>query len=331
MIKKFALISPLFIFCLSSFDFDTSQLLDRFEFNKAFYGPFDGSEEEMEMDFNYRYNGIMHFKKVYEIAEYRYNGMSYARSYTDYHDLEPKDRIYGSITFYPGLFNNFNNFDITFRIITDETYEVLYNTSLTVYKKTPMIMEPFLDGKTIYTSVNNIFCIPRGETKNEIFNFSKIDDSFPNKEYYELDISNQIITYDCSKTFTYKNAYLCFYDSMNIFNGFRKDSSGLVKFPLSITQNGKTLSFAFSGEQYVNPHTLIMNTKKTKNATVKTSRVYLPVGKKDELEGQIFFIRILEAGVNKSTIEYNLTYYSTNNLFGYCHNSDYCVKGGNAN
>ena len=189
-------------------------------------------------------------------------------------------------------------------------------------------MNPTTDDEKIYQTKDTIFCLTNGKTYHETFDFSLNYDVFANEEYYQLDISNQSFNYSCVKPFVYKTAELLYQDVNDIFPYLSKDRRGYIHISLKLTQTNNRLQFSFNDLFWVNPHTLQISESK-RLGFIRTNKVYLPLGKKDILEGSTFKIKVSEAGVNSSSIEYELTYYSSNNLFGYCENSDYCIKGGN--
>ena len=329
-VKSLLLISPILILFVSS----SSKAIippsgPLLLFDNRYYGAFDGSEGEQTFVVSYTYNGNKDVEKVYEILEGRCNGERVTLSYTDYHSVTKGGLYTANLTFYPNAFNEYNTIDMFFAVISDKTASYLYSNSFILNKKTPMTIKPYIDDEVIYTSKKTIFSLTDSDQHSETFDFGFTADVFPNKNYYSLDISNFRIAYSSLTRFSYKTAYLIYYDTKNIFPRLAKGAQGAVSFPLKIIE-GKTheLLFSFNNSYYVNPHTLEIS-KLKKKGDVSADRIYLPIGRKDDIEGDRFYIKIEGAGANDSLIECELTYYSSNNLFGYCDDSDYCIKGGN--
>ena len=329
-VKSFVMISPIYILSLTSFSNiiippETPLIL----FDENHFGPFGGNDGEQTLSITYKYTGSKNMEKVYEILEGRYNGARVSENHTDYHTITKNGKYNANLIFYPTDFKEHETMDMLFQIISDKTHTVLYSNSFLMYRKEAMTIKPYLDNEVIYKSQKNIFSLSNSECLRESFNFTATDDVFANENYYNLDISNFKISYSSPLPFTYRSATLFYYDTKNIFPYLTKNKAGAVSFPLSITESNKNkLLFSFSGTYYVNPHTLEIATTKRKGF-VQANRCYLPIGKKDEIEGDKFYISIQKAGANGSNIECELTYYSSNNLFGYCDDSDYCIKGGN--
>ena len=329
-INYLAFFSPVLVLGCSSFypAIDPPDTI-KFELTCDDIGPFTKSDTGIiTIHFKYLYKGRNKYLKVYEMLTGKYNGAVVSRYYTDYHTLGPYQQIEFDLDLSLYTFSKNKFMDIDFEIFSDASAESLFAKTLTIERADPLTIQPSVDGETIYYAPYSIINIGDGVRKRETYNFTDNSVVFLNDNYYEISLEGQKILYNFYKEFTYTSASLIFSDIDNLFKDINVLPGKKITVPLTIVQNNKELTFKFQNTFYVNPHTLHMSSKR-KMGYVKTSRLYLPINKKEEIEGMKFQIVIKDAGCNKSTITLDVSYYSTRNLFGYCENSDYCITGGN--
>ena len=329
-IKTFLLISPLVVLSsLSASNGVTPPETTSFYFEPAYFGPFDGTEPKSTFSLTYSYNNNTRFRKVYELLEGRYNGMIVTRGYTDYHTLIKGGTYNVNLDFYSESLTINPYIDITFSIIDDVTHTYLYDKAFTVYKKTPSTINTSSLEEKIVKTKESVFSLSAGKAYGETFDFVNTDDVFGNDEYYRFDISNLSIDYSSIKPFTYTEAYLFYYDFKDLFPYLQTFLTGkVVTINLNITEENGRLYFSFKNSYYVNPKTLEVSLTKYQG-WILSKYCYLPLKRRNDMEGESFTLRIEGAGFNESTIRHELTYYSSINLFGNCSDSEYCIKGGN--
>ena len=328
-INHFAFISPFLLLSCASL----SPAIDppdqiKFVLTCDDIGPFTQQDtDEITIHFSYKYKGTTGYKKVYEMLTGQYNGAVVSRYYTDYHTLRIGQTVDFDLNLALNTFSKNKFMDITFQIISDAATTVLYTKKTVLERCDPLIINPTSDGVNDYYGSYSVINIGAGLRKRETYDFSDNSVVFFNDNYYELSLEGQRITYDYFKDFTYSNAYLTFYDKENNFRYFPRIASK-IQLPLDIVQEGNILTFKFKNTYFVDPHTLAMSPLR-RTGFVRTSRFYLPIGKRETFENKKFTIDITNAGCSGSTITMDVSYYSTRNLFGYCQNSDYCITGGN--
>ena len=327
--KRFLVLSPLLLLFLTSFSPAFDPIVFRtIDIRCMDYGPYTGEDGVQTFDLTYTFYKNKTYTHVYEALEGRYNGAIVSRDITDYHTLSRNQRVNLSMKFYPTEFKYNKNISIVFFIIDDATHEVIYEQNYTLYRKTPMNIRPFSDDEVLYESVDSIINLSNERCTSEKYDFSDTVNYFVNNNYYELLLDGQSFKYESNQLFTYSKAELTYKDIFNLFPYLPKTNGRDISLPLNIVQVDNRLSFSFKKSFYVEPNTLHISLFQ-RPGFIKTNRFYLPAGKKDVMDGSKFVISISDAGFNQSSITLDLNYYSQNNLFGYCHNSDYCITGEN--
>ena len=328
-INYFAFICPFLVLSCSSFvpAIDPPDTI-KFVLTTDDIGPFTIQDtNEITIHFSYTYKGRTGYTKVYEILTGQYNGAVVSRYYTDYHTLRGNQTVDFDLNLSLYTFSTNKFMDLTFQIISDAATTVLFTRKIVLERSDPLTINPTSDGVDDYYGKYSVINIGSGTRKRETYDFSNNSVVFFGDNYYELSLEGQRITYNYFQDFTYSTAALTFADKGNIFKNFPR-IGGKIQLPLSIIQTDNTLTFKYKNLYYVDPHTLCMSPTK-KSGYVRTSRFYLPIGKREELESKKFAIEISKAGCSESTIIMDVSYYSTRNLFGYCIDSDYCITGGN--
>ena len=160
---------------------------------------------------------------------------------------------------------------------------------------------------------------------SERYNFSNYSHLIDIPYYYRLDISSLSFIYKCYKAFSYKDAYLFFNDSNNLFPYIESNDSNKV-IPLKAKDNNGTISFTCSS-LYVNKETLMMSSK-ARAGYIESSYFYLPKNKISKLQGLNLNINVNEMGINKISYTYSFEISFDSLLLGPCNESMYCIVGG---
>ena len=331
-IRILACLSPILLLSCSSFLNAGGAEGVSFIVSSPTMGPYDGSESNLSVNVTYQYQSSKTYSSASEYMFirnkdgaiiYRYyapsnHSLVKGTTYTINLPFITSPLTYGKLeTFY-------------FYIYDTTTNDLLFTRIFTFNAIKSIDMHPFSDEDNVYTIYDCAFRISSTEDCliSEIFDFSDTLDYFSNETYYDIPLDNQKFHYYFPKTITYTSGYLYIPDTDGLFPYMNK-SSGRIAVPLRVTSSVSTqlATIRYKSVMYVNPKTLEMSLT-FKKGFASTNRFYLPSGKKDYFEGKTFEIVLNGVGGNKSKITMPITYYSSNNLFGYCSNSTYCVKGG---
>ena len=160
---------------------------------------------------------------------------------------------------------------------------------------------------------------------SERYNFSNYTHLLDIPYYYRLDISSLSFVYKSYKAFTYKDAYLFFNDSNNLFPYIESNNSNKI-IPLKAKDNNGTISFGCSS-LYVEKDTLTMSSK-ARTGYIESNYFYLPKNKISKLQGLSLNINVNEMGINKISYTYSFEINFDSLLLGPCNESMYCIVGG---
>lgn len=324
-LKNFVVLFPYFIFATTSFMPAGDHYISGVALESDIYGPYDGSEGEIEFKFSYTYFDSTSRTRVYEKLTSWSGGKIVYRDQSDYHTLIKNQTVKSSLFFSTRPLLDDPTLLFEFIIYDERTGDYIVSKSLSVDRKSPRTIYPIRDNIREYESSGTTFSL--SGTFNEKYYFDHIYDFFANEVYYRLDISNQKIKYECEQPFTYTSAQLIYYDFEGLFPYYEKEGKNRkMTINLTINQSDEWLSFGLPKFVYVNKKTLDISTTRHNGFTLG-QYYYLPLGKKDLFEGKKFQIVIDGFGQNGNKIIYDLTYYSSNNLFGSCSSSDYCIQG----
>lgn len=195
------------------------------------------------------------------------------------------------------------------------------DTALTSTKR---IDEPFF----AYNSNSNLYKFTTSggwSTSKEIINFVNFDEYYIPDYYHKLDprdfklsISNEI-----SDNFNFRSGTLTINNYQNAFKLISRKAE--ISFPLKLVKDATgEYHLDFKNLLYVNKTTLEMSLGSKTNSAA-THCLYFPLNQKqNEAE---FNIKILleGVGVDYSDFFLDFKYKSISNIFGDCHNSEYCI------
>ena len=192
------------------------------------------------------------------------------------------------------------------------------------FSSTNRINEPYYS----YSSKSNLYkykATGGWTTSKETIDFVNFDEYYIPDYYHKLDprdfrlsVSNSI-----SDSFNFKSGLLTITNYQNVFKLIsRKDE---ITLPLVLIEDSPgEYHLDFKNKLYVNTVTLEMSLG-SKTGLVPTHCLYFPHNQKqNEAE---FNIKILleGVGVDYSTFLLDFKYKSISNIFGDCHNSEYCI------
>lgn len=205
--------------------------------------------------------------------------------------------------------------------------QILTSASFPLFPKTKHYVNTKDQKKLIVQG--SLFKIPYDSSSDylrERFYFDNIPATFANQDYFTLPLDGFTFTYyHEGHSFSYTEAYLTCDDPHNLFPYMKSD--GIVKIPLKLTQNKRNITIGYKNNMYVDEYDLTMSLT-AKLGYSQTSTFYMPRGKNKELDETEFKIVIISAGKQDTDITMPVTYYSLNNRFGNCDDSEYCVRGG---
>ena len=143
--------------------------------------------------------------------------------------------------------------------------------------------------------------------------------------YYYLDISSLVLSYDGINDISASSITLSFEDINNLYPNINKDEYGNCLLTLSLKKEDD-YSFAFDS-LYVNPDTLDMSSNYVEGYR-KTKYLFLPRNKVEEFDNYNFVLCINDLGPNEIDIVHEFTADFSSLLIGPCYKSKYCIVGG---
>lgn len=329
-LKHIGLISPLILLtCLSL----AKPIIVNDQFNYVVIdsspiGPYYGTEGKKSLNYTYQYIGLTKKNTVYEMFTLKdQNGMTVDSNRSATHTLINEQIVPLTYTFDTSLF--LKNICLTFSIKIYEKMNIVKDISLTIYRMGTRKAFDLEETKTL--SSNPIIADFMEEaTYVEDFEFYRMQPFFGNDTYYDLRLDNQqFFYYFKDNRFSAKKYSLTFEDENNLFPYIPFVDIGIKEIPIklrSIDIERGIYGFSFPSSMYVEESTLNMSL--TKQIGFKsTNRFFLPLKKQKQMEKMKFTLEIHEAGVEKHSFYYELTYYSSRLFFGECGESEYCIEG----
>ena len=228
-----------------------------------------------------------------------------------------------TINFNASLFLDYDYLVVKFNI--RDASSIVLTRNFTIYRKIEESIN--VEKYATYNSRPTTFTFSNaGVILSEKYDFTNTSSYFANDEYYEFDLSNQIITYTYSEKFKYKRAILQIPSIYKkYFPYFLSTSEEYIDITLKITQKSNKLTISFPTYRF-DENTLTYSMFLT-TTTINSTHFFLPLKYKDELDGMKTILRIDGAGRNEISITHEITFVAGDNVFGDCDTSTYCISG----
>lgn len=222
-----------------------------------------------------------------------------------------------------------NGLTLKFEIISNYNYAVLKSYSTTFYPSSDASISWLSLKQNPHTSQTLGFYSEDSQMKPiiETIDFTSFGDYLDVDYYYRLNLKKNVISYLNPTSFKYKNAYLTFNDSDNLFPYLNHQSSGDISIPLSMNRSGEYIYFKSKNNFYINKRTLqISETYQSGFATTKD--IYLPVNGRSKFNGKQLYFVLEGIGLDNISTTIPLKYEASTSIVGVCKDGDYCVVGG---
>lgn len=178
-----------------------------------------------------------------------------------------------------------------------------------------------------YTSASKIYTYSSGKwvTKHESLVFHNFQDKYVPNYYHKLDLSNFYIerTDTLPSEIPFKRGQLLISNLNNTFSSLSKDGSTVI-LDLNLNKIGTKYYLQLVDNLYVNQRNLDMSFVQ-KAGYVKTKHLYFPLNNKQNEETYVCTIILEGLGLDSSDFLLTFRYKSLLNIFGDCHNSEYCI------
>ena len=178
-----------------------------------------------------------------------------------------------------------------------------------------------------YKSASKIYSLSSGKwtITYESLVFHNFQDKYVPNYYHKLDLSNFYIerTGAIPPNLTFKRGQLLISNINNTFGSLSKDGS-TVLLDLNLRKSGSTYYLEVDNDLFVNQRNLDMSFVE-KEGYVKTKHLYFPLNNKKNEETYTCTIVIDGLGIDSSDFLLTFKYKSLLNIFGDCHNSEYCI------
>lgn len=250
-----------------------------------------------------------------------YNTLVFANTFSEYVD---KAGTYYSI-YYP-LYKRITSdglrfqFEVTVNNKTNISYGIIYP-----YIKKTIDALQYKDSS--YISENAFLKLDiKNVTTSETFNFDNFNEYLAKEVDNSIDFSSVKFNFPQNYALPYLKAEYHIKDYTNVYPNLRHVKDEVV-IELNCITTSREISFSISEELYVKPDTLEMNANRVKGS-IKTNKLFIPIGKQELLEENDSYILISEAGYSAIDIKLPLTYYFDRHIIGLCYESNYCISGG---
>lgn len=250
-----------------------------------------------------------------------HNTLVFANTFSEYVDKEGTNYSVN----YP-LYMRINSDGLRFQ------FEVTLNDKTTV---TSGVIYPYIKNTidamqykdSSYISENAFIKVETNKiVTSETFNFDNYNEYLAKEADNSIDFSTVKFNFPHNYDLPYLKAEYRIKDYNNVYPFLRHINNEAVVELNCITKN-KEITFEIKEDLYVKYDTLEMSANKL-NGSIKTKKLFIPIGKQDLLEENDSYILISEAGYSAIDIKLPLTYYFDRHIIGLCYESNYCISGG---
>ncbi len=266
------------------------------------------------------------------LKSYQTTQMMYSDSFYDFEEYSSSDYVENG---YPGP---------SYRFIISSPKQTRSHAFLLSFKEKSESLNSYFD-ETGYleSTVANVFCYaPKLSLNGYVKERFSYKSYFENK-IYEFDEQNylsfeySVITNYLDTTleeeipFPNKNSFFMISDLNNYFPNLRKaPNNPVITIIGKLQEENKGYSFEFTDDLYIDPSDRLTYKEKEKG-TIKTKKLYFPLDASSRpvvsQEAKRVFLFIDEAGLSRSRVILGCDFDSfSNDLFGECATSMYCIK-----
>ncbi len=310
---------------------------DPYEWRKEslHYGPFDiedkGKETMVPIWYHYHYEVE---KTVYETLTITTmdNRTLFYRG-TKMHNIHERDFGF-SVDFEVPLYKYLDSsgYKIVFSVIDANTNKLFHDpASLDIFPINTETFNPFATNDKTYQSkpvVSYFLWYPTYYVST--YDFSGLVDEFDGKDSRYLHYPICSFKYEYEKEpFTYKEAYIKFFDKKNLFPYYTKSSDGYKHIPVSLVYNeqSKSIEVRIKQEFYVKKDTMQVSDIYRKGFEM-TEFFALPHNFEYYINEYNFEMVMMDLGADKLDVIYPISFGHSRGFFGLCKDSEYCVTGG---
>lgn len=222
-----------------------------------------------------------------------------------------------------------NGLTLKFELVNEPSYNIIKAYSATFYPSSDATISWVDLKQNIHTSQSLGFYSDTFTMHSlvEKLDFTHFGDYLDVDYYYRLDLNKNVINYPNNCDFTYKNAYLLFNDSERLFPYLNHLSSGDIRIPLKMVQNGNSITFRAKNNFFINKRTLQISSF-YRFGFALTYDIYLPVNGRSKFNGKQLYFVLEGIGLDNISTTIPIKYDASKSLVGVCKDGDYCVIGG---
>ena len=221
-----------------------------------------------------------------------------------------------------------NGLRILFEVRNSKTDEPYVDIDCFLYPIDTKTLNPFINNDYIYESLPYAYDTIIG---GDCYARSKYD--FHNLINYTVDTDNRYFDFpNCSfdyigrDSFTYKEAYISFYDSHNLFPKYRTSSDGFKHIPLYIVPDKEVIKIGMKRDYYLNAETMEISDI-YRSGYERVDNFYLPKNFKHFKDDYMFEVNLIDIGEDRLDVIYPIELGSYKNFLGLCNNSEFCITG----
>lgn len=245
---------------------------------------------------------------------------------TTNHFIPAKSSITLSITIPTSEFMGPSGMEIFMNIYDSFNNTLLYSYALTIYAAGSESINPLQYIESGYVTKPIAIAFPDVEYREKIY-FDNYSDYFLTDIYYRLPFEQFDIKVDSifDKTIEGSGTMLI-KKGKNFFPNLSTIGNNTF-IGLKTNKIGDIYRISLKNGLYVSPSSLIMSSTPLAGY-VATNNFYLPVNKRDEIQGLEITMNIYNIGYSKTNLSWTSKYFPTSSLIGACSYSEYCIVGG---
>lgn len=227
---------------------------------------------------------------------------------------------------------NPSGYKIVFSIYDAQTKKLFHDQAiLEIFPINTETFNPFATNDKTYQSkpiVSKFLWYPTYYVAT--YDFSGLVNEFDGKDsrYLHYPICNFKYEYE-DKPFTYKEAYIKFFDKKNLFPYYTTSSDGYKHIPVTLFYNAssKSIEVRTKEEFYVNKDTMQVSDISRKGFEM-VDYFALPHNFEYYINEYNFQMVMVDLGADKLDVIYPISFGHSRGFFGLCKDSEYCVTGG---
>ena len=205
------------------------------------------------------------------------------------------------------------------------------NIDLMIYPRNIATFNPFAGKSRIYKSkpIAAEYQVRDPFTYICEYDFSGLVDACDGDDNRYLHYPICSFTYRSFNPFTYKEAYIRFFDKKNLFPYYETSEDGYKHIPLKLTYNKETdeVEVSIHHTFWINNSTMQISNKYRENFTM-TGLFTFPRNFEYYADQYNFEIEMIDLGDDMLDVKYPISLKNDKNFFGLCKDSENCVVGG---